>query len=74
MLARGSPDARPEGYDGISIINSPLFRALRQNSAGSYRNSAASSAKFDGVERLISYRVVSGLPLIAVVALATEHF
>ncbi len=72
MLARGSPDARPEGYDGISIINSPLFRALRQNSAGSYWNSAASSAKFDGVRRLISYRVVSSLPLIAVVALAKQ--
>ena len=55
-----------------SITDSPLFRALRQSPNGSYWNTAASSAKFDGVSRLISYRTVTGLPLIAVVGLAEQ--
>jgi len=60
------------GYAGISVINSPLFRVFERASSGSYWNSAASSAQFDGVKRLISYRAVAGLPLIAVVGLTEE--
>jgi len=60
------------GYAGISDINSPLFRVFERASSGSYWNSAASSARFDGVKRLISYRAVAGLPLIAVVGLTEE--
>jgi len=60
------------GYAGISVINSPLFRVFERASSGSYWNSAASSARFDGVKRLISYRAVAGLPLIAVVGLTEE--
>jgi len=70
VRARGgsSPDA--QRFAGISATDSPLFRAIRQATEGSYWNTAASSAKFDGVRRLISYRVISDLPLIAIVGLA----
>ncbi len=57
---------------GTTIIDSPLFGYLRQSSAGNYWNTSASSAKFDGISRLVSYRVVSGLPLFAVVGLARD--
>jgi diguanylate cyclase (GGDEF)-like protein len=70
VRARGgtSPDA--SSFAGTTVTDSPLFRAIRQAPDGGYWNTAASSARFDGVRRLISYRVISGLPLIAVVGLA----
>ena len=72
VRARGgsSPDAAR--FAGVSITDSPLFRAIRQAPDGNYWNTAASSAKFDGVRRLISYRVINGLPLIAVVGLSEK--
>jgi len=72
VLARGGSDPATRSFAGTSIANSPLFGYLRQSSVGSYWNTAASSLRFDGVRRLISYRVVSGLPLIAVVGLAEQ--
>jgi diguanylate cyclase (GGDEF)-like protein/PAS domain S-box-containing protein len=60
------------GYAGTIITSSPLFRALQQNPAGTYWNNPESAAHFDGVARLISYRRVSGIPLIAVVGLAKQ--
>ncbi len=72
VRARGGPDPNVQRLAGISIIHSPLFAALSHSAVGSYWNTAASSAKFDGISRLISYRVVSGLPLIAVVGLAEK--
>ena len=69
---RGTSDPNAPSFAGISVADSPLFRAFRQNPNGSYWNTAASSAKFDGVSRLISYRTVTGLPLIAVVGLTEE--
>ena len=70
VRARGgtSPDA--SSFAGMSVTDSPLFRAIRQAPNGNYWNTAATSARFDGVRRLISYRLINGLPLIAVVGLA----
>ena len=72
VRARGGPDPGIRNAAGISISSSPLFRALAQGPSGSYWNTPASSAKFDNVSRLLSYRVVSGLPLVAVVGLAEQ--
>jgi diguanylate cyclase (GGDEF)-like protein len=72
VRARGASDAGARSYAGLSIVDSPLFRAVGQSPDGSYWNSAASSAKFDNISRLISFRVVSGLPLVAVVGLAEQ--
>jgi len=70
LLARGGPNPASRGLAGMSVANSPLFGVLRQSPAGSYWNSPVSSVRFEGVSRLISYRAVSGIPLIAVVGLA----
>jgi diguanylate cyclase (GGDEF)-like protein len=70
IRARGGPDPNIRDLAGISIGNSPLFQFVRHSPVGSYWNAPASRAKFDGVNRLISYRVVAGLPLIAVVGLS----
>jgi len=72
VRARGGSDPNAPSSAGVSVTDSPLFPALRQSSNGSYWNTVASSTKFDGVSRLISYRTVTGLPLIAVVGLAEQ--
>ena len=72
VRARGGPDPGNRSSAGVSIGNSPMFHSLAQGSSGTYWNTPASSAKFDGVSRLISYRVVPGLPLVAVVGLAEK--
>jgi diguanylate cyclase (GGDEF)-like protein/PAS domain S-box-containing protein len=43
---------------------------LKNGASGTYWNAPSDSAHFEGVERLMSYRAVSGIPLIAVVGLA----
>jgi diguanylate cyclase (GGDEF)-like protein/PAS domain S-box-containing protein len=72
LLARGGPNPVAQGFAGISVANSPLFRDIRQNPAGIYWNNPITSKRFDGVSRLMSYRTVSGIPLIAVVGLARQ--
>ena len=72
VRARGGPGQANRGFTGASTTDTPLFDQLRQHSAGNYWNTAASRARFDGVSRLISYRAVSGLPLIALVGLAKQ--
>lgn len=72
VRARGGPDPNLQKLAGISVVHSPLFAILTHDAVGSFWNTAASSANFDGSSRLISYRVVSGLPLIAVVGLAEK--
>jgi two-component system, sensor histidine kinase len=67
VRARGGSEPGVPSFAGVSIANSPLFPAVRQKSDGNYWNTTASSANFDSVSRLISYRVVTGLPLVAVV-------
>ncbi|HXW43111.1 MAG TPA: EAL domain-containing protein [Xanthobacteraceae bacterium] len=70
VLARSGPDPATRRLTGATLVNVPMFDALRQSPNGSYWNSEASRVHFDGVSRLISYRTVSGLPLVAVVGLA----
>jgi diguanylate cyclase (GGDEF)-like protein/PAS domain S-box-containing protein len=70
IRARAGPDPETRAFAGMTIGNSPMFDYLRQNSAGSYWNTSPRSSHFDGVNRLMSYRAVSGVPLIAMVGLA----
>ncbi|MGB6171024.1 MAG: EAL domain-containing protein [Xanthobacteraceae bacterium] len=70
LCARGGSSPATKGFAGMSLIGSPLFRALGKRPAGTFWNDAAESLRFDGIGRLMSYRTVAGLPLIAVVGLA----
>ena len=70
LLARGGRDPTSRGLAGMATLNSPLFTHLAQDAAGRYWNTADGRAKFDGVSRLITYRKLAGMPLIAVVGLA----
>ncbi len=72
LLARGGPNPAAQGFAGISVANSPLFREIGQNPAGIYWNNPITRKRFDGLSRLMSYRTVSGIPLIAVVGLAQQ--
>lgn len=70
LLARGGQDPSSRGLAGISLTHSLLFSHLPQSSAGTYWNNWKSRARFDGISRLMSYRKLAGMPLIAVVGLA----
>ena len=72
ILARGGPTPESKGFTGTRIGNAPFFSGLQQSSWGSYWNTSAISSRFEGIRRLISYRAVSGLPLIAVVGRADK--
>jgi diguanylate cyclase (GGDEF)-like protein len=69
IRARSGRDAAASGFIGQSVAERKLFGLLRQDPTGAYWNSLKDT-KFEGIRRLISYRVVDGLPLIAVVGLA----
>jgi diguanylate cyclase (GGDEF)-like protein len=69
IRARSGHDVAATGFIGRSITDRKMFELSRHNPTGAYWN-AADAAHFEGVSRLISYRVVEGLPLIAVVGLA----
>jgi diguanylate cyclase (GGDEF)-like protein/PAS domain S-box-containing protein len=73
LRARAGPSLERGRLVGISLHDSPLFTYLRESAAGHYWNTKASSAAFDGISRLICYRTVTGLPLIAVVGLSEEE-
>jgi diguanylate cyclase (GGDEF)-like protein/PAS domain S-box-containing protein len=70
VLARGGSSPESRGFTGTKVANAPVFAELQKSASGSYWNGAAVSARFEGIKRLISYRAVSGLPLIAIVGLA----
>ena len=72
LRASGGPDPQKRDIVGISLANSLLFSALRQKADGSFWTGATGQDKFDDAPQLISYRVVSGLPLVAVVALPRQ--
>lgn len=63
-----APTARE--FIGTSVSQTRMFDLSRQSPAGSYWNSSSTTHRFEGVDRLISYRAVQGLPLFAVVGLA----
>jgi diguanylate cyclase (GGDEF)-like protein/PAS domain S-box-containing protein len=73
VRAQGGANPPSRRLASVSISNSPLFHAFREGSAGAYWNYSAGTAPLDGVRRLISYRMISGFPLVAVVGLAEQE-
>ena len=72
VRARSSRQHDAEGIIGRSLARTRIFELYRQSPTGSYWTSPDLAARIDGVSRLISYRVVEGLPLIAIVGLAKD--
>ena len=72
VRARSSRQHDAEGIIGRSLARTRIFELYRQSPTGSYWTSRDLAARIDGVSRLISYRVVEGLPLIAIVGLAKD--
>jgi diguanylate cyclase (GGDEF)-like protein/PAS domain S-box-containing protein len=70
VLARGGTDPATRGFAGLSVRKTQLFRELKLAAAGNYWNAPTGNQQFDTVHRLMSYRTVSGIPLIAVVGLS----
>jgi diguanylate cyclase (GGDEF)-like protein len=70
IRVRNGPDPAAGNFIGQSAGRTKLFEVVREYPQGSYWNSAGAARQFGGVRRLISYRVVEGLPLIAMVGLA----
>ena len=69
IRARSGRDPAAQDFIGKSIPQTKLFALYRQKSAGSYWNFENQTRQFEGVPRLLSYHVVDGYPLIAVVGL-----
>jgi diguanylate cyclase (GGDEF)-like protein/PAS domain S-box-containing protein len=72
LRARSDAGRETDNPVGSSLSQSPLFTYLPHSATGHYWNTKASSARFDNVSRLIFYRTVTGLPLIAVVGRSEE--
>ena len=72
ILARGGADPAARRFSGKANTRSELWRYLPYAPAGSYWNTPASRAQFEGVSKLMSYRRVSGLPLIALIGLSKK--
>ena len=70
VLARGGTDPATRAFAGMSVRKTQLFEMMKRSAAGSYWNAPNDSVEFEGVQRLMSYRSVSGMPLIAVVGLS----
>jgi len=72
VLVRDGSSPRAKEFIGTKLDSSPLFAELRKSSSGSYWNTTVTSAQFGGVKRLISYRAISDLPLVAVIGRADK--
>src|SRR5579864_481689 len=72
VRARGGPDPGTRGFLGGRVPNSPLVRHLQHSHQGNYWNGPEIAALFGGVQRLMSYRQLAGVPLVALVGLAKE--
>jgi diguanylate cyclase (GGDEF)-like protein/PAS domain S-box-containing protein len=72
LRARGGPNPATRRMVGRSAPQSPLLQHLRQSPQGSYWNSPASAAFFEGTQKLMSYRQIAGVPLVALVGLARQ--
>jgi diguanylate cyclase (GGDEF)-like protein/PAS domain S-box-containing protein len=70
IRARSGRDREASGFVGQSAGQTKVFELVRTSPTGSYWNSTTTAHQFEGVSRLMSYRVVEGLPLIAMVGLA----
>ncbi len=71
IRARSGRDIMPKAFVGQSVSGRTMFGMFRQNPAGSFWSSR-NTVTFEGVKRLISYRVVEGYPLLATVGLAED--
>lgn len=67
VRARGGTRTGDGDFIGRSISQVKVFESFPKSPHGSYWNT---DQKLDGIKRLIFYRVVQGLPLIALVGLA----
>ena len=72
IRARGGQDPSTRNFAGATVLQAPVFAALRKSPAGNYWNALSVGNRFDGVNRLMSYRAVSGVPLVAIVGLASQ--
>jgi diguanylate cyclase (GGDEF)-like protein/PAS domain S-box-containing protein len=72
LRARGGPSPATRTMVGRAVPRSSLLHYLQQSPQGSYWNTPANAAFFGGTERLISYRQLAGVPLIALVGLAKQ--
>jgi diguanylate cyclase (GGDEF)-like protein/PAS domain S-box-containing protein len=72
IRARGGPNPAERGYAGVKATHSPLWEHLAAAPAGRYWNTPTSKTYFGGVSRLLFYRKVPDIPLIAIVGLATN--
>jgi diguanylate cyclase (GGDEF)-like protein/PAS domain S-box-containing protein len=70
IRARSGPRSVATELIGRSVPYAKFLGSHPQEPVGSYWNSSDPRQQLDGVRRLISYRVLEGLPLVAVVALA----
>jgi hypothetical protein len=69
VRARSGRDIETKAFVGQSVSGRTMFGMFRQNPVGSFWNSR-NTVTFEGVKRLISYRVVEGYPLLATAGLA----
>jgi diguanylate cyclase (GGDEF)-like protein len=70
IRARSDRDPAAKDFLGESILDTKVFALYRQSPTGRYWNFEKPTRRFEGVNRLISYQVVEGFPLIAVVGQA----
>src|ERR1700730_11523619 len=68
IRARSGRDAAASAFIGQSVAETKVFGLFRKTPTGAYWNSA-SSANLEGISRLVSYRVVEGLPVLAIVGM-----
>jgi diguanylate cyclase (GGDEF)-like protein len=68
IRARGGSDSSAAANIGKTILNAEVMRRYKDAPSGSYWN--APEGTVDNVRRLITYRVIDGFPLIAIVGLA----
>ena len=71
IRARSGRDVSAHDFVGQSVAERKVFTMLPRSPTGAYWNSA-NELKFDRIRRLISYRALEGLPLIAVVGLGED--
>jgi diguanylate cyclase (GGDEF)-like protein/PAS domain S-box-containing protein len=72
LRARGGPNPVTRTVVGQALPRPSLLHYLKQSPQGSYWNKPANAAPFGGTERLMSYRQLAGVPLIALVGLAKQ--
>jgi diguanylate cyclase (GGDEF)-like protein/PAS domain S-box-containing protein len=72
ILARGGTNPAARGFSGVKTSGSPLWTHVAQSPAGAYWNNPETSKTFDHLTRLLSYRLVPGIPMVAMVGLARQ--